>query len=100
MPLAMLEPVPDNRNDLFEIEVQFEVVTATLEDAGILVEELFMNADAGFDSQEFRSVCEEKEINANICFNKRNGPRMDGHFRSILNRLNTTVESWKGLNYL
>ena len=123
VPLAMSEPVPGNHNDLFEIEVQFEVVTATLEDAKIPVEGLFMNADAGFDSKEFRSVCAKKEINANICFNKRNGSADDrdeyfdkelyderyavertnawmDSFRSLLNRFDTTTESWKGLNYL
>ena len=26
-----------------------------------------------FDFKEFRLCCEKKEINANICFNKRNG---------------------------
>lgn len=123
VPLAMSEPVPGNHHDLFEIEVQVEVVTATLEDAQISVGGLFMNADAGFDSKDFRSACAKKEINANICFNKRNGSAdhrdeyfdqelyderyavertnawMDS-FRSLLNRFDTTVASWKGFNYL
>jgi len=123
LPLAMSEPVSGNHNDLFDIEVQFEVVTATLEDAEISVEGLFMNADAGFDSKDFRSACAKKQINANICFNKRNGSTDDrdeyfdqelyderfavertnawmDSFRSLLNRFDTTVESWKGFNYL
>ena len=48
-------------------------ITGTLEQANISVEGLFLNVDAGFDSKEFRLCCEKKEINANICFNKRNG---------------------------
>ena len=67
-------------------------------------------------------MCEIKKINANICFNKRNGNTdrdeyfdkdlyderyavertnawMDS-YRSLLNRFDTTVESWKGFNYL
>src|SRR5690606_12846563 len=122
LPLAMSEPVAGNHNDLYEIEVQFEVVTATLEMAGIAVEGLFLNADAGFDSGNLRNRCEAKEINANICFNKRsaNADReeyFDGKlygeryavertnawmdsYRSLLNRFDTTVESWKGFNYL
>ncbi|NER26013.1 MAG: IS5 family transposase [Symploca sp. SIO1C2] len=123
LPLAMSEPVSGNHNDLFDIEVQFEVVTATLEDAHISVEGLFMNADAGFDSKDFRSVCAEKEVHANICLNKRNGSTDDRNeyfdqelyderyavertnawmdsFRSLLNRFDTTIESWKGFNYL
>ena len=102
--------------------VQFEVVTATLEKADIPVAGLFLNADAGFDSKDFRRTCGEKEINANVCFNKRNGSAdrdesFDGElygeryavertnawmdsYRSLLNRFDTTIESWKGFNYL
>lgn len=123
LPLAMSEPVAGNRNDLYEIEVQFEVVTATLDQADIGTDGLFLNADAGFDSKDFRAACSAKEINANICFNKRNGSADDrdeyfdqdlyderyavertnawmDSFRSLLNRFDTTIESWKGFNYL
>lgn len=111
-----------NHNDLYEIEVQFEVVTGTLEQANILVKGLFLNTDAGFDSKEFRLCCEKKEINANICFNKRNGDADRNEyfdqllyneryiiertnawmysFRSLLNRFDTSVASWLGFNYL
>lgn len=83
---------------------------------------LFLNADAGFDTKEFRGACDKKQINANICQNKRNGntDRDDyfdqklyderysiertnawiDSFRSLLNRFDTTVASWKGFNYL
>ena len=73
LPLAISNPVAGNHNDLYNIEVQFEVVTGTLEQANIPARGLFLNADAGFDSKEFRLCCEKKEINANVCFNKRNG---------------------------
>lgn len=73
LPLAMSEPIAGNHNDLFNIKVQFEVLTATLEQANIDVNGLFLNADAGFDSKDFRNSCSEKQINANVCFNKRNG---------------------------
>lgn len=123
LPLAMSEPISGNHNDLHDIEVQFEVVTSTLEQADISVEGLFVNADAGFDSKNFRESCDKKDINANVCFNKRNGKIenreeyfdqdlydlryavertnawMDS-FRSLLNRFDTTTESWKGFNYL
>jgi transposase len=123
LPLAMSEPLSGNHNDLHDIEVQFEVVTDTLEEADIPVEGLFLNADAGFDSKNFRDSCAKKEINANVCFNKRNGKTQDREeyfdqdlyneryavertnawmdsFRSLLNRFDTTIESWKGFNYL
>ena len=123
IPLAMSEPIAGNHNDLHNIEVQFKVVTSTLEEANIPIEGLFLNADAGFDSKTFRDSCDNKEINANICFNKRNANNentekyfdqqlynqryaiertnawMDS-FRSLLNRFDTTTESWKGFNYL
>jgi len=122
LPLAMSEPVAGNHNDLYDIEVQFEVVTATLEEAEIPIDGLFLNADAGFDSKDFREACSKKDINANVCFNKRNGNiERDEYFdkelyderyavertnawmdsyRSLLNRFDTTNESWKGFNYL
>ena len=122
LPLAMSEPVAGNHNDLYDIEVRFEVVTAALERAEIPMEGLFLNADAGFDSKDFRAACASREINANICFNKRNGNTERNEyfdqklyderyavertnawidsFRSLLNRFDTTTESWKGFNYL
>jgi transposase len=123
LPLAMSEPVSGNHNDLHDIEVQFEVVTGTLEQANIPIAGLFLNADAGFDAANFRRSCSEKEINANICFNQRNGKTNDrdeyfdqdlyneryavertnawmDSFGTLLNRFDTTTESWKGFNYL
>jgi transposase len=123
LPLAMSEPVSGNHNDLFEIEVQFEEVVSTLEQADISVDGLFINADAGFDSEKLRNQCEVKGIIANIIPNKRNGFNdqkdyyfdeklykerysvertnawMDS-FRSLLNRFDTTITSWKGFNFL
>lgn len=123
IPLAISDPVSGNHNDLYSIEVQFEEITTTLEQADISVKGLFLNADAGFDSKEFRNCCERKEIQANICFNKRNGNQADRNeyfdqelyderysiertnawidsFRSLLNRFDTTKTSWLGFNYL
>jgi len=124
VPLAMSEPVCGNHNDLSDIEVQFEEVIETLEQADISVEGLFINADTGFDSQKLRDKCEAKGIIANISENKRNGNRNNGKdyyldeklyeqrysiertnawldsFRSLLNRFDTTLDSWKGFNHL
>jgi transposase len=122
LPLAMSEPVSGNHNDLFDIEVQFEEVIHTLEQAEINVDGLFINADAGFDSQKLRDKCKAKGIIANIGHNKRNGNKDSEHyfdeklykerysvertnawmdsFRSLLNRFDTTITSWKGFNFL
>ena len=118
----MSEPVSGNHNDLFDIEVQFEEVVGTLEEAEISVDGLFVNGDAGFDSQKLRDKCEAKGIIANICRNKPNGNSDTDHyfdeelykeryavertnawmdsFRSLLNRFDTTISSWKGFNFL
>jgi hypothetical protein len=61
LPLAISNPVAGNHNDLYNIEVQFEVLTGTLEHANIPVEGIFLNADAGFDSKEFRLYCKKKK---------------------------------------
>ena len=60
----MSEPVSGgNYNDLFvDIEVQFEQIIFTLEQTEIHVDGLFINADAGFDSQKLRDKCEVKGI--------------------------------------
>ncbi len=73
MPFAISKPLAGNHNDFYNIEVQFEVVTATLEKASIPIEGSFLNTDAGFGAKNFKESCSKKEINANICFNKRNG---------------------------
>lgn len=98
------------------------MVTGTLEDVDITVEGLFLNADARFDAESFRQACQLKEINTNICFNKRNGGKdrneyfdkelynerfaveptkawMDS-FRSLPNGFDTTTASWIGFNLL
>lgn len=122
LPIAMSEPISGHHNDLFDIEVQLEEIVCTLEQAEINVDGLFINADAGFDSQKLRDKCEAKGIIANICHNKRNGNKEADHyfdeelyrerysiertnawmdsFRSLLNRFDTTITSWKGFNFL
>ena len=48
LPLSMSEPVAGNHNDIYDIEVQFEIVTATLEEAQIPVE--------GYSSMQMRDL--------------------------------------------
>jgi len=100
----------------------FDQITQTLEKADIAIEGLFVNADAGFDAQNFRKHCATKDIIVNIAFNKRNGTDTEDcyfdeilyqeryaiertnawldSFRSLLNRFDTTVSSWKSFNYI
>jgi len=122
IPIALSSPTAGAHNDLYQIEVKFEEIIRTVTSAGISIDGLFINADAGFDSNELRRVCGAKGMQANICFNKRNRQSereeyfdavlykerysiertnawMDS-YRSVLNRFDTTVSSWLGFNYL
>lgn len=122
LPLAMSDPISGNHNDLYHVESYFNQIIQTLEKANIAVEGLFINADAGFDSVSFIKYCESKNIIPNIILNKRNGTDREDYyfdeilyreryaiertnawldsFRSLLNRFDTTVSSWKSFNYI
>lgn len=69
--LTMATPQEGQHHDLFGIRQLFEEICQMLKQAGIDTEGLFLNADPGFDSQEFKDFCGEKEIIANIKPNPR-----------------------------
>ena len=123
IPLAMSEPVPGCHNDLFNIENFFAKILKDLEQSQIQINGLFLNADAGFDSQGFRSLCSSNDIIANIDFNKRNSKNTDNQplldhklykerfsvertnawldaFKALIIRFETKNETWMGLHYL
>lgn len=118
--LACASPQSGNQNDLYEIKILFNELLDVLKMAEIEYKGLFMNADAGFDGNEFRDFCEEKEIEANIPTNKRNkkctseetkyqffdevlykrriliehaNAWMDG-YKTLLTRFETKTETW------
>ncbi len=104
--LACSGPVSGAHHDLFEIEQVFKELCGLLEEAGIETEGLFLNADAGFDSEGFRRLCSQMKIEANIACNARNG-RSDGeyvHFdeelfkkRTVIEHANAWLDSFKAL---
>jgi hypothetical protein len=84
---------------------------------------LFVNADSGFDSKNFRQTCLDNGIFANVAFNHRNGNNAESNYlldnllyqeryaiertnawmdsyRSVLNRFDTAVSSWESFNYI
>ena len=69
----MAEPQADNHNDVYEIKALFEQMCCLVQTEGISLRGVFMNADAGFDVEELRQLCKDKEIEANIADNPRNG---------------------------
>ena len=123
LPLAMSEPIDGNHNDLFRIEFYFTKILDDLKQSEIEINGLFLNADAGFDSESFRSLCETHDIIANIDFNKRNSKNTDNQplkddelykerfsvertnawidaFKALLVRFETKTQTWMGLHYL
>jgi len=123
LPLAMSAPIDGNHNDLFEIEIFFTGILADLKQSDIEVRGLFLNADAGFDSEGFRTLCDANDIIANIDFNKRNSKNTDNQplkddelykerfsvertnawidaFKALLIRFETKASNWMSSHYL
>src|SRR3954447_6789179 len=107
LPIAMAEPQAGNHNDVHEIKSLFEQMCKLLEDAGISLKGVFMNADAGFDTAELRAVCADKEIEANIADNPRNTQEPSEQYqyfdeqlykeRFVIERANAWLDGFKGL---
>lgn len=104
--LACSCPVAGQHHDLFEIQQVFEELCALLKEAGIETDGLFLNADAGFDSQLFRQQCTELKIEANIAVNPRNGQVTDENVyfdevlykkRAVIEQANAWLDSFKTL---
>ena len=70
--LGMSTPQEGQHHDLFEIKTLFREICDLLKKAGINLDGLFLNADAGFDSDSFREACSEENIIANVKPNSRN----------------------------
>jgi hypothetical protein len=62
----MSDPIGGNHNDLHQIKERFTDIIDSLDKSNIRVDGLFLNADAGFDSVEFRQLCFPHEIIPNI----------------------------------
>ena len=105
--MAMATPQGGNHHDLYEIRSLFEQMCRLPEDAAIRVKGIFLNADAGFDAEELRTLCSEKQIAVNIADNPRNGGTLSAtyqHFeeqlykeRFVIERTNAWLDSFKTL---
>ena len=76
----------------------------SVEKSGINTKWLFLNADAGFDTSEFRTSCFTNDIIANIDKNKRNGAENEAIFdellykqRFVIERTNAWMDSFKAI---
>lgn len=105
--LACATPQAGNHHDLFEIEQLFEELCSLLESAKINLKGLFLNADSGFDAQNLRQACEQREIQANIARNPRSAPSPTAEWayfdeelykrRTVIEHANAWLDSFKAL---
>lgn len=107
--IAMSTPQAGSHHDLFKIEQSFGEMINQLESAGIDTRSIFLNADAGFDSDQFRGICAKQEIEANVKSNPRNSKedapiREDLYFdeelykrRTVIERANAWIDGFKAL---
>lgn len=72
--------------------------------SNISTEGLFLNADAGFDTNDFREFCIANDIIVNIDVNKRNGAEKDYLFddllykyRFVVERTNAWIDAFKAI---
>ena len=104
IPVACSEAISGNHNDAFELEKNVETMLANLNQSKIATDYLFLNADAGFDTADFRKFCFRKNIFANIAQNKRNGQNEEYFFdellyknRYVIERTNAWLDAFKAL---
>lgn len=128
IPLTCSDPISGNHNDAYQLVDTVETMLRRIELSNIKTEGLFLNADAGFDTKEFRASCFKNDIIDNIAFNKRNARLPDGQgderesifdellyqqrfviertnawldaFKALLVRFETNKVHWKALNIL
>lgn len=121
IPLACSDAVSGNHNDAYELEQSVDKMLKDVRSCSIRTDGLFLNADAGFDTEDFRTFCFRNDIIDNIDQNKRNGSKMEhlfddmlykcrfvvertnawmDAFKAVLVRFETNQIHWKALNLL
>ncbi|MEM6846076.1 MAG: transposase [Bacteroidota bacterium] len=112
-------PVAGNHHDVTDIERRMDYLVEQLARSGIRVDGLFINADAGFDSEAFRHACYRLGIELNVPRNYRVASQIDDDtyfdelmyeqryavertnawqdsYRTLLIRQDTSLGSWVG----
>lgn len=108
--LGMSTPQEGQHHDLFEIQNLFDEICNILKAAGINLKGLFLNADPGFDSNEFKQACQKEEIIPNVKLNPRNSANQEpyqsgSHIfddelykdRSVIEHANAWIDGFKAL---
>ena len=71
--LAMSTPVSGSHNDVCNISEVLSELFSGLNSSALTVSGRFLNADAGFDTEQFRQRCHEHVVFPNGAFNKHRG---------------------------
>jgi transposase len=111
--LGMSTPQEGQHHDLFEIQTLFKEICELLKKAHINLNGLFLNADPGFDGENFYKACEIENIVANVKPNPRNEseeqrlePYQSGNHifdeelykdRSVIEHSNAWIDGFKAL---
>ena len=97
-------PIAGNHNDIYECEKRLSYLVEQLKQSNIEVDGLFVNADAGFDTDAFRKACERL---GNAPRNRRRNKDLsddDTYFdelmyeeRYVVERTNAWMDSYRTL---
>lgn len=105
LPLACSEPISGRHNDAHDLSTTVNKMLSDINQSNICTEWLFLNADAGFDTEDFRVSCFKNDIIGNIAFNKRNGDTDRDYLfddelykkRFVIERTNAWLDAFKAL---
>lgn len=87
LPLACSNVIAEQHNDAYKLEAYMIQILSQLKNANLNHRGLFLNADAGFDTESFKTYCREQEIIPNIYGNPRNENIEPQNHESIFDRL-------------
>lgn len=104
IPIACGEIVAGNHNDTYNLKTTIENMFEHLHHSNIATDGLFLNADAGFDTNQLRMCCYQNDVIANIDSNSRNGSLLQHVFdellykrRFVIERTNAWLDAFKTL---
>jgi len=107
-PLACSDVIAGHHNDAYELNKHMNRMIEQLQESNISIDGVFLNADAGFDVDSFKSYCLTKGIIPNIDSNRRNqkSSAFDGDTifdnllyksRYVIERTNAWLDAFKTL---
>lgn len=107
IPLACSDPISGNHNDAYKLEEHIQLMFNKIKKSDIKIKGLFLNADSGFDTKEFKLFCHKNDVFDNIAKNKRRGKIDDDIYsvfdeelyknRFVIERTNAWLDSFKAI---